>query len=198
MNYLAHIYLSGSSDAIRIGNFIGDYVKGNQFNRFKPEIRQGILLHRKIDSFTDNHPVVQECKGVLRPGYGKFAGVVTDLFFDHFLAANWNQYSHEQLLPYTRDFYALLLQNFLILPTRVKMFLPFMIQHKRLSSYATPEGIAHVLKIMGNHTSLPDKSEYAFTVLQENYPFLHDAFEQFFDELINYVEQEENFPVRLR
>ena len=92
MNYLAHIYLSGESDDIILGNFIGDYVKGNKHQNFPEQVAYGILLHRAIDSSTDRHPLVRECIELIRPGYGRYSGIVADVFFDHFLAANWNDY----------------------------------------------------------------------------------------------------------
>ena len=81
MNYLAHIYLSGDSDEIMLGNFIGDYVKGNKYLNYPDQVAFGIRLHRRIDLFTDQHPDVRKCIDILRPGYGRYAGIVTDVFF---------------------------------------------------------------------------------------------------------------------
>jgi len=81
MNYLAHLYLSGESDEIKLGNFIGDYVKGNKHQKFPDQVAFGIKLHRRIDSFTDHHPDVNECKQILTSGYGRYSGVVVDIFF---------------------------------------------------------------------------------------------------------------------
>ncbi len=195
MNYLAHIYLSGESDAIQLGNFIGDYVKGNQYTNYPDGVRQGILLHRRIDHFTDNHPVVQQCNALLRPGFGKHAGIVTDIFFDHFLASRWHDYSLLPLLPFTKRFHAILLQNFALLPMRVKLFIPFLIQHKRLYSYAELSGIERSLQRMGQYTSLPQNSAYAMELLKEEYAFFSFAFAEFFPELISYVESEGGFQI---
>ncbi len=195
MNYLAHIYLSGESEQIQLGNFIGDYVKGNRYADYPDGIRQGILLHRHIDHFTDHHPVVQDCNSLLRSGYGKHAGIVTDIFFDHFLASKWSDYSNDQLLSFTRRFHAVLLHHFTLLPTRVKLFLPFMIQHKRLYSYAELSGIERSLLIMGQRTSLPENSAYAIDLLKREYAFLSSAFGEFFSELIEYVEAEGGYRI---
>ena len=59
MNFLAHIYLSGENENIKIGNFIADAIKGNKYKEYSTEIQQGVLLHRYIDSFTDTHPTVK-------------------------------------------------------------------------------------------------------------------------------------------
>lgn len=190
MNYLAHIYLSGDSEEIKVGNFIGDFVKGNQHQQFPEQVAYGIILHRRIDSFTDHHAIVRECIHLLRPGYGKYAGIVTDIFFDHFLASNWKDYSLDSLNHFTKNAHAIFLSNFKLLPFRVKQFLPFLIYHKRLESYAKRENIFTVLEIMSHRTSLPANSNWAMQILNQEYDQFEVLFRSFFSELINYVESD--------
>ena len=90
MNFLSHLYLAGDSEELIIGNFIADAVKGSAFNQFSPGIQKGIVLHRKIDTFTDSHPVVELSKQRLRERYKKYASVIIDIYYDHYLAKNWN------------------------------------------------------------------------------------------------------------
>ncbi len=193
MNYLAHIYLSGESEEIKLGNFIGDFVKGKQFMKYPPNVAKGIMLHRQIDSFTDSHPLINECIVKLRPGFGKYSGIVVDIFLDHFLAVNWHLYSIEKLSSFTKDFHAILLANFFQLPNQVKMFLPFLIQNKRLQSYVSFDGIEKTLRNMVSHTSLPSETEFAMNILEEEYEFFNQAFNRFFPEMIQFVELEGNF-----
>jgi acyl carrier protein phosphodiesterase len=188
MNFLAHIYLSGDSDEIILGNFIGDYVKGNKYLEYPDRVAFGIQLHRRIDRFTDQHPDVRECIGLLKPGYGRYAGIVVDVFFDHFLAANWNTYSEYTLRQFSKHAHAVFLSHFLLLPFRVKQFLPFLIQHKRLESYAQRENMFQVLEIMSRRTSLPANSEWAMQVLHQEYGRFEALFRSFFAEMIEYVE----------
>ena len=188
MNYLAHIYLSGDSDEIILGNFIADYVKGNKYLNYPELVSYGIRLHRSIDLFTDQHVLVKECINMLRPGYGRYAGIVTDVFFDHFLAANWNFYSEHTLRQFAKHAYAVFLSNFLLLPLQVKQFLPFLIQHKRLESYARRDSMFQVLEIMSRRTSLPANSEWAMHILNQEYDHFEALFHNFFAELIDYVE----------
>jgi acyl carrier protein phosphodiesterase len=190
MNFLAHLYLSGDSDELRLGNFIGDFVKGNKYLDYAPKVATGIQMHRSIDYFTDNHPDVKFCMLLLKPGYGRHSGVIVDIFFDHFLASNWSDYSAVTLRQFAREAHGLLIRNFFVLPMRVKQFLPFLIRHKRLESYARIENIFHVLEIMSNHTSLPSNSEYAIKLLNEEYGQFEAYFRRFFTELVEYVERE--------
>ncbi len=195
MNYLSHIYLSGESEEIKLGNFIGDFVKGQQFLKYPPDIAKGILLHRQIDSFTDSHPVIRECNVKLRPGFGKHSGIVIDIFMDHFLAVNWHHYSFEKLSFFSKRFHAVLLSNFFQLPAQVKMFIPFLIQNKRLQSYSSFEGIEKTLRIMVQHTSLPAETEFAIKILEDEYSFFNNAFHRFFPEIIHFIEIKGEFRI---
>ena len=59
MNFLAHVYLSGSNIHLAVGNLIADRVKGKNIELLAPEIQEGVLLHRAIDTYTDQHPLVR-------------------------------------------------------------------------------------------------------------------------------------------
>ena len=94
MNYLAHFLLSKQNEALIVGNFIADDVKGNQYRKYPESIQQGILMHREIDTFTDNHPTVSNSKNLIRKYQKKYTPVVIDIFYDYFLASNFNNYSN--------------------------------------------------------------------------------------------------------
>lgn len=190
MNYLAHIYLSGESDEIKIGNFIGDYVKGSKYRDYPELVSYGIRMHRSIDSFTDQHADVRECQKLLKPGYGRYSGIVSDIFFDHFLASNWHEYSPVTLQHFSRHAHSVFLSNFGLLPFRVKQFLPFLIHHKRLESYARRDSMFEVLEIMSRRTSLPSNSHWAIRVLEEEYQQFETLFRSFFADMIAFVETE--------
>jgi len=134
MNFLSHLYLSGNSEGLIIGNFIADSVKGNAINDFPEEIRKGIILHRKIDTYTDSHPIVEQSKIRLREKYKKYAGVIVDIYYDHYLAINWSDYSTENFHTYTQNIYALIEQNRQHLPPKSAMFTKYMLEHNILSA----------------------------------------------------------------
>src|ERR1700754_1200458 len=121
MNFLAHLYLSGSDPKIKVGNFIADFVKGkNLHERFENRIAQGIELHREIDHFTDHHSVVQESKNRLRPKYRHYSGVIVDVFYDHFLARNWKTFHTSSLPAFADNAYELMQKNLDVLPQEVR------------------------------------------------------------------------------
>jgi acyl carrier protein phosphodiesterase len=190
MNYLAHLYLSGDDEEIITGNFIGDDVKGKSFEKFPEKIRKGILLHRQIDSFTDRHPNFREAKKLLNGDYNLYSGIIIDLFYDHFLAQNWSCYSDCTLRTFAKNVHAVLLSHFFYLPKRVQGFLPFLIQNRRLESYASADGIQKSLEIMSRYTSLPENSKKAIEILTTNFSFLKDNFTGFMNDMIRFVETE--------
>ncbi len=183
MNFLAHIYLSGGINEVMIGNFIGDYVKGKGYENFSPEIQRGILLHRKIDSYTDKHPLVRMSTARFKPCYQRYASVVIDVVYDHYLACMWDDYSDVPLATYVDQVHAYLLKNYFTLPRRVKAFLPFLIKSRRLENYKYLPGVERSLLIMANHTSLPEKSKCATRIISEQYDELKDEFVAYFNDV---------------
>ena len=89
MNYLAHLYLAGESDDSRLGNILGDFVKGNAAGRYPPAILRGIMMHRKVDRFADHHPQSRSARQLISPARRRFAGVIVDICYDHFLSVHW-------------------------------------------------------------------------------------------------------------
>ncbi len=192
MNFLAHFYLSGESEKIMLGNFIGDFVKGKKHENYKAEIQKGILLHRSIDSYTDSHPTVSKSGLYFRESYRKYSGVITDLIYDHFLAKNWALYHKQSLSQFVSHCHEVLIKNYLILPGEVKLFLPFLIQSRRLETYAEIEGLRKALNIMVRRTSLPDKTDIAIDVLLENYDTLESEFHSFMRDILSFIKNEKD------
>jgi acyl carrier protein phosphodiesterase len=196
MNFLAHIYLSGNNDEIKIGNFIGDYVKGNKYHIYPENIKNGILLHRFIDSFTDKNTYTFDSKSLFAPKYRKYAGVVIDIIYDHFLASNWSRYSFISLQDFINNFHNLLIENNEMLPKEVQVIYPKLIKNKRLYSYKDIEGIRSVLSTMAKFTSLPDHSDFAIEVLENNYEFLKRNFFLFFSDITYYIKTVHNIDIK--
>jgi acyl carrier protein phosphodiesterase len=188
LNYLAHVFLSGSDTELMIGNFIADAVRGKQILTFPEAIKKGILLHREIDAFTDSHAIVAKTKDRLRPEYGKYAPVIADMYYDHFLAANFSVYSSKDLHTFTDDIYTILQDHWHLLPERVKYFLPYMMKQNWLLSYAEINGIKQALTGLSKRTTFVSGMETAALELENNYQLYAAEFEQFFPELISFTQ----------
>ncbi|MCU4177008.1 ACP phosphodiesterase [Carboxylicivirga sp. N1Y90] len=190
MNFLAHLYLSGSNRHIQIGNFIGDHVKGRNHEKFSADIQKGILLHRKIDHYTDTHPIVKQSYRRLNKNYGRYSGIVMDVFYDHYLAKNWDLYSDVSLKNYVTKVHRVLMTNYFKLPNNVKRFLPFMVKSRRLETYATVNGIKRSLEIMSDYSSLPNETDWAIQQLIDFDDEFDQEFKIFFSDVRAMVKEE--------
>lgn len=187
MNFLAHAFLTGNSETLMVGNFIGDFVKGNQFDHFHPEIIQGILLHRKIDDYTDNHPVFKRSRKRIREKYRHYSGVIIDLFYDHFLAKNWEDYANKSLEKFADQVYRTMQDHYDVIPRNAKSMLPYMIKYNWLVNYATIEGIDQSLKGISRRTMHPSGMENAVNDLLDKYHDFEKDFGEFFPEIMEFI-----------
>ena len=169
MNYLAHIFLSNGQPNIMIGNFIADSIKGSKYSTYPAEIQKGILLHRQIDTMTDAHPAFRNSTKRLHKNYGHYSGIIVDIFYDHFLAKNWAEYSDVPLADYIQEFYKILRNNFEVLPANIQKMAPLMMDSNWLLSYANLEGIDRVLGGMNRRTNNRSGMDKAGYELREFY-----------------------------
>lgn len=191
MNLLAHIFLSGEPSDLMLGNFIGDFVKGKQWQNYPIDMQKGILLHRRIDDFTDKHEVVKEGIKRLRPDYGLYAGVIIDIFYDHFLALNWKKYTENDLENYAQDVFLYFSTNVDKLPAKVQSFIPYMIRDNWLVKYGTSEGIYHSLRGVTRRIQHRKILYDAIQFLESDFDLLNEEFQIFFPDLIQLVKNEQ-------
>lgn len=187
MNFLAHIYLSGNDKEMQIGNFIGDAVKGNKYLNYNEGIKNGILLHRKIDFFTDNHHIVKQGVERFKPKYGRYSPVVMDIFYDYFLIKNWDKYSEINLNKFAKDFHINLLKHYFVIPSRARRISISIIVNRWLHRYGSKDGLAEVLDKMAFYRNIPDYSGFAISVLSDFEEEFNEEFITFFDELIEHT-----------
>ena len=189
MNFLAHIYLSGDDPELMVGNFIGDFVKGNQFADFNQRVQDGITLHRSIDAYTDSHEVVRQSKERLRKKYRHYAGVIVDIYYDHFLAAEWDNYHATALEPYVDEAYQTILGFGEMLPQRVHHMLKYMIPQNWLVSYRDLDGIGQALAGLSRRTKFNSNMEHSIEDLEQYYDEFGEEFRTFFEDLRDHVKK---------
>lgn len=162
---------------------MADSIKGRQFENYPLEIQKGIILHRFIDTYTDSNPVFRKSTKRLHENYHHYAGVIVDVFYDHFLAKNWSNYSDESLEDFTNSFYQSLQDNYDYLSERTKGMMPYMIEHNWLVSYQTVEGISRILTQMDRRTKNASKMRFASNELIEYYSDFESEFITFFEDM---------------
>ena len=187
MNFLAHLFLAGESDESIIGNLAGDFVKGRLGDRFSPGIGHGIMEHRKIDSFTDSHPQVAAFRRVLIPEHGHYSRVISDVFLDHFLAVDFDEYSSESLDLFLVRIYRVLDAHLEELPGSLPLVYERMREEEWLMSYRTIEGIHVALRNMSRRITRRPHLETATRHLTDSRQDFERHFRAFFPDVIAYA-----------
>lgn len=187
MNYLAHLYLADHTDTSAAGNVLGDSVKGRLCGEYPPDIELGIHLHRRIDTYTDSHPVVLAACARFEPPYRRYAGILLDIYFDHLLARHWSAYSDEPLSAFTRRMSQTIWQEWPHPPlqqARVSRF------HEILEAYASEDGVTWALARVGERAKRDNCMADALPILQAHHTMLTRDFVSFFSDLIAFVTSE--------
>lgn len=183
MNYLAHLLLSGDDREIRFGNFIGDAIKGKGYLDFPIQIQKGILLHRKIDTYTDHHPTIKNSKKLLNPIFSHYKGVIIDVFFDHFLSKNWHLYQEMDLDKFLQNFENDFQQFKGYLTEEKAVFYQKFLDKTFLYHYHSFEGIELTLKGLQNRIKNRVPLTEALSDLQIHYDALETDFYSFFRDI---------------
>ncbi|MBC3880404.1 DUF479 domain-containing protein [Undibacterium sp. LX40W] len=194
MNYLAHIYLARQSADAQFGALLGDFVKPGQDTHLGLEVQREIVLHRKVDSFTDAHVLNLEARRLFQDGRRRYAGILLDVFYDHVLAKHWHHYSDQQFEHFVQSFYAGLMQRSEFFPDNLQYAAPKMVEQDWISSYTEFEGVQIAIQRMSHRLSrnghlLRD----GLQDLELHYTQLSALFFEFFPQLESFVERERQF-----
>jgi acyl carrier protein phosphodiesterase len=190
LNYLVHLYLAGKSSELQLGGLMGDFVKGPIPQHYPEEIRLGIRLHRRIDSLSSTNRHTRNSRQNLNPRLGHGRGVVVDIFYDHFLAAHWNEFHPTPLEIYAQEVYALLQTRFDELPSGLQTIAPRMIEYDWLTSYQHQEVVGKALYRIAQRLSRPLPLETAVYDLTQNEEIFRNDFQAFMAEAKEFSCQE--------
>lgn len=190
MNYLAHAYLSFNSPGVLLGNMISDYVKGQKQFDYPEELRAGIVLHRRIDQFTDTHDLTRVAKQYFREAYGLYSAAIVDVLFDHFLATDEQYFDLPALASFSQSTYRLLEEKQNWFPEKFSRMFPYMKSQDWLYHYHSREGLARSLEGLSRRAQYIRESETAFRLFEEHYDALREIFHAFFPELLSYSEEQ--------
>ena len=192
MNWLAHLLLAEPNPEARLGNLLGDLVKGTQRQTLNTNLQRGLECHQAIDIFTDRHPIVKCSKQRIDPEYRRFAGIFIDVFYDYILATNWQDYSNTSLTEFTSTIYASWSGYLSTLPLYPQVVIRRLIAEDWLSSYSTLAGIEQTLARISRRLNRRTLRNYdltpAIAQLTSNYLLLEQDFRQFFPQLQLYVD----------
>lgn len=187
MNYLAHMLLSDGSAESLLGNLAGDFVRGVDLSSLPERMQAGVVLHRAVDRFTDSHPAVAASRARLPMLWRHYRGVLVDVFYDHFLARDFEAHAREPLDAFAARVYAALRENHDRLPPRLQSAAPVMIERDWLRAYAHIEGLELVLRGMSRRAKREVALHEATAALREHYTALKSDFEVFFPQLVQFA-----------
>lgn len=191
MNFLAHAYLAAGSDESILGGLMGDFVKGPLDGRLGAGITRGLVLHRHIDTYTDAHPVVAGSRARVSPARRRYAGILVDLFYDHFLARHWSEYSDLPLESFTARVYAALRHSHAVLPTRLQLIAPRMAATDWLASYRYVDAIGAALDRIGERLKRGNALLGSGAELTANYDAFEADFRRFFPDVVGFAREEQ-------
>ena len=188
MNHLAHCFLSFGDEDILLGNFIGDFVKGHDWEKYPEPVQRGILLHRSIDSFTDNHPLTDRSVARIRPFAGRYSPPFVDILYDHLLSLHWEKHTTETFENFAKKTYLQLQNRASEMPPILQERLPRMLAGQFLHGYAKREGLEWVLHRFSQRISGHfDPQPVADAFFQDIEGFSAD-FNAFFPELVAHAQ----------
>jgi len=185
MNFLAHMLCSHDTPASKLGNFIADFVKGDVAGRFPPEVVEGIMHHRRADWFTDSHEIFRASRSLISTPRRRYAGVIIDVLYDHFLATDWERYCSTGLDEFVGHVYENLGHYHLMgVPHPVPAVIEKMVGEDWLRSYRTVEGIERTFMRISRRVRRDNTLGSAIEELDHNHDLLRDHFHSFFPQAI--------------
>lgn len=179
MNFLGHLYFSNNDLTIMNANLFGDFVKGSDLSKFPEIVKQGIILHRKIDDFIDNHSAVIDLRHKINPELPKVSSIAIDLFFDYFLAKKWDNFHEVSLSNFILEFSNFEDHNDSFYSKEFKFVRSKMIQQNWLLNYRKLAGLDFACRGLSRRISFENHLKFGVNVLLNNYEEVENAFEIF-------------------
>ena len=187
MNILAHAFLGGADDDLRLGGMMGDFVRGVPDPSLPEAVRRGIVLHRAVDSFTDRHPAVVQARGLFQAPFRRYAGILLDMWFDHCLARDFAAWGDIPLDEYSDGVRQLLRQRDALIPDRMRGFIQYMEREGLPATYADRATLGRAFIGMSHRLSRENPLAEAMPVLLDLEGELWLCFRTFFPELLAFA-----------
>ena len=141
MNFLAHFHLAPPDAGPIAGGLEGDYFKGPLCGELPLDLERGIKLHRALDAYTDGHCLVQQLRREFPPNLRRYAGILLDLSFGHYLSLHWSQFCDIPLATVTTATYRTLVEHEASLRHGARMMLARLQEYDILNLYLTWETV---------------------------------------------------------
>lgn len=194
MNFLAHFHLAWPDDELIAGGLEGDYFKGPLRGQLPDGIERGVKLHRAIDAYTDHHPTIEALRGEFQGRLRRYAGVLIDLSFDHFLSRHWHRFAELELPAFSSGVYRSLEQQREQLSPSARRMQARLVEHDLLGMYRQWETVPASAERIGARF----RRENPFVDIADDLALYRDQLEQafldFYPDLVDFASlQRETF-----
>ncbi|MEE4146648.1 MAG: ACP phosphodiesterase [Halieaceae bacterium] len=191
MNFLAHFHLAWPDGGLLAGGLEGDFYKGPLRGELPEAIERGVRLHRAIDAYTDSHPVVEQLRRDFPPELRRYAGILIDLSFDHFLSVYWSDYSELSLETFNARVYRSLRDQQHSLSGGSRRMLARMVEYDILGLYLDWETVPASAGRIGERFRRGNPLSDVGRQLAPARAMLEQAFLAFYPELQDFSAREE-------
>ncbi|MBA3581564.1 MAG: DUF479 domain-containing protein [Gammaproteobacteria bacterium] len=189
MNYLAHLSLLQAYPERMPGGLLADYLRGRLPEAPIDPWMLGALHHRMVDSFTDQHAQVLAAKQYFSPLRRRFAGIILDIVFDHFLAKNFENYYAQALNVFIAKSYKILASGESRYPAPMRRVVRRMQQMDLLGSYYYLENLEMVFQGLASRFSRPVPLIGSTEEIMQHYDKLENHFQLFYPDLMRVSDQ---------
>lgn len=183
MNLVAHQLLSFNHPQWQVGNHLGEVVRGKKFMDYDAEIQKGILLHRFIDSFTDEHASVKKSTARLHQNYGKYSPIIVDIYYDFLLIKHWDSFCETDFESFRKNCYRILGENMELYNDKLRKMTQAMIQYDWFYEYGTYDGLERTLSALSSRTKFSNNMYMAVKDLYMDEDKFEADFLEFFPDV---------------
>ncbi len=189
MNYLAHFHLAWPDPDLVAGGLEGDYHKGPIDPALGAGLQRGIRLHRAVDAYTDSHPALAELRGEFAAELRRYAGILVDLSFDHFLSQHWSRFGDQSLKDFNEAVYRHLQHRRRELSAPARRMLDRLVQYDLLGRYGDWHSVPDSAARIGERFSRGNPFLGIDGELDRLHPRLEAAFLAFYPELQDFARE---------
>lgn len=170
-----------------MGNLWGDLLRPKDYASLNANLIKGVVHHRSIDAFTDQHENVDQIIMLLRPFQGKYTPVVADVLMDFILSKFWHAFHEQSLEDFCKAKYRIVSSHLHLIPERLHPRIVRMMENRWLESCASRERMQTTLLMLSRRASFENKIPEAMHAYDMHEPTLDRLFLSFFDDLRGHV-----------
>ncbi|HAB08981.1 ACP phosphodiesterase [Alloalcanivorax sp.] len=190
MNYFAHLTLARPTVPSKVGNLLGDFMRGVREPDLPEAVRLGLHNHRLVDRFTDHHPLVIESRALFSPQRRRFAGVALDVLFDHFLIRHWSRFHDTPLDQAIDKDYRLLRDGAALMPATMRATTGRIVEHDWFGHYAELENVGRALDRIAARVRFANRFDGAIEDIERHHDRLEAVFLALYPALREHVDEQ--------